>query len=158
VPDDVDLVTETPRRFWAARELALLAALVLLLMGLLWIRTDKLVPSDPSFSLPRDHHIYAFMATHPIGSFHIAPWGWRLVGSALAPLFPGSLAAGFQVLTLTALSLTALTLFFIARALGFDRRLATIGVILFLSLGYAVKFNLYDFWLTDPLAFLLTAA
>jgi hypothetical protein len=141
-----------------ARELVPLTALVLVLIGLLWLRTAKLVPSDPAYGLPRDHHMYAFMATHPVGSLHVAPWGWRLFGPAFAPLVPGSVTVGFQVLAVGALSLTALAMFLIVRRLGFDRRLAIIGVVLFLSLGYAVKFNLYDFWLTDPLAFFFTAA
>jgi hypothetical protein len=132
--------------------------LVLVLIGLLWVRTARLVPPDPTYGLPRDHHMYAFMATHPVGSLHVAPWGWRLLGPALAPLVPGSVTVGFQVLAVGALSLTALAMFLIVRELGFDRRLAMIGVVLFLSLGYAVKFNLYDFWLTDPLAFFFTAA
>lgn len=149
---------EDAARFIAARELVLLTALVLLLVGLLWVRTVKLVPSDPAYSLPRDHHMYAFMATHSVGNLHIAPWGWRLLGPILAPLFPGSVTVGFQVLAVGALSLTALAMLLVIRALGFDHRLATIGVILFLSLGYAVKFNLYDFWLTDPLALFFTAA
>ncbi len=151
-------VAEGAARPIAARGLVLLTALVLLLVGLLWVRTVKLVPSDPAYGLPRDHHMYAFMATHPVGSLHIAPWGWRLLGPALAPLFPGSVMVGFQVLAAGALSLTALGMFLVVRALGFDHRLATIGLILFLSLGYAVKFNLYDFWLTDPPAFLFTTA
>ena len=140
------------------RELVPLIVLVLVLIGLLWVRTAKLVPSDPAYGLPRDHHMYVFMSTHPVGSLHVAPWGWRLLGPAFAPLFPGSVTVGFQVLAVAALSLTALAMLLIVRSLGFDRRLSVIGVVLFLSLGYAVKFNLYDFWLTDPLAFFFTAA
>jgi hypothetical protein len=141
-----------------ARELVPLTVLVLVLIGLLWVRTAKLVPSDPAYNLPRDHHMYAFMATYPVGSLHVAPWGWRLLGPAFARLFPGSVTVGFQLLAVGALSLTALAMFLVVRRLGFDRRLAIIGVVLFLSLGYAVKFNLYDFWLTDPLAFFFVAA
>ena len=65
---------------------------------------------------------------------------------------------GFQLLAIGALSLTTLVMYLVVRRLGFDRRFAIIGVVLFLSLGYVVKFNLYDFWLTDPLAFFFTAA
>ncbi len=146
------------RRVFTTRELVLLGALILLLVGMLWVRTTKLLPSAPSFGLPRDQHMYVFMATHPVGSLHVAPWGWRILGPSIASLLPGPVAVGFQLLAMGALSLTALVMHLVVRRLGFDRRLAIVGVVLFLSLGYAVKFNLYDFWLTDPLAFLFTAA
>jgi hypothetical protein len=45
-----------------------------------------------------------------------------------------------------ALPLTALAMYLVVRGLDFDRGLAIIGVVLFLSPGYAVKFNLYDFF------------
>jgi hypothetical protein len=58
-----------------------------------------------------------------------------------------------------ALSLIALVVFLMVRRLGFDRRFAIIWVVCSsLSPGYAVKFNLYDFWLTDPLAFFFAPA
>jgi hypothetical protein len=135
VADEGGPATEDAARFIAPLELVLLTALVLLLVGLLWVRTVKLVPSDPTYSLPRDHHMYAFMASHPVGSLHIAPWGWRVLGPTLAPLFPGSVMVGFQVLAVGALSLAALAMLLVVRALGFDRRLATIGVILLDSIG-----------------------
>jgi hypothetical protein len=52
--------------------------------------------------------MYSFMATHGVGSLHVAPWGWRLLGPAIAPLIPRSFTVGFQVLAVGALSLTAL--------------------------------------------------
>jgi hypothetical protein len=82
--------------------------------------------------------MYGFMATHPVDSLHIAPWGWRLLGPALAPLVSGSVTVGFQVLAVGARSLTALAMYPVARRVGFDRRLALLGADLFLSLGYAI--------------------
>jgi hypothetical protein len=56
------------------------------LIDLLWVRTAKLEPFDPAYGLSRDHHMYDFKATHWAGSLHVAPWGWRLLGPAIAPL------------------------------------------------------------------------
>jgi hypothetical protein len=56
--------------------------------------------------------------------------GWRLLGPAIAPLIPRSVTVGFQVLAVGALSLTALALYLVVRRLGFDRRLAILGVVL----------------------------
>jgi hypothetical protein len=52
-----------------------LTVLVLVLIRFLQVRTARLVPSDPANGLPRDHHMCAFMATHPIGSLRIPPLG-----------------------------------------------------------------------------------
>lgn len=128
-----------------------------LLVGIVFVRTNKLVPSNPSFALPADHHIYRFMASHELGAFRVAPWCWRILSPFVASALPGSPTRGFELVAVVALSLTAVGLFVIARTLGFDRLLASVGALLFLSLGYAVKFNLYDFWLTEPLAFLFVA-
>jgi hypothetical protein len=42
--------------------------------------------------------------------------------------------------------------------LGFRPELCTAGLLLYFSLGYATKWTVFDFWLTDPLAFLLATA
>lgn len=40
-----------------ARELVPLTALVLVLIGLLWLWTAQARPPDPAYSLPRGHHM-----------------------------------------------------------------------------------------------------
>jgi len=64
---------------------------------------------------------------------------------------------GFQVVTFASLWLTGVALYAVCRHLSFSVRLSAYGVVLFFGLSYAVKFNVYDFWLTDPLAFLFTS-
>lgn len=134
------------------------AVLVVITLGALWLRTARLLPPDPAFFLPADHHIYAFMASHPIGEFHIAPWCWRILGPALAAGSGLRVDRAFEVITFLSLAATALLMFFILRRLRIDLHLSLLGVLLLMSLGYATKFNIYDFWLSDPLAFAFTAA
>lgn len=141
----------------SARELLIAGAAVALLLLLLWVRTAKLTTADPAFALPADHHVYRWMAEHLLGSFHVAPWGWRVLGPAIAGALPVHAASAFQILTFAALVITAVATYATARVRGFGVGAAAVGVLLFLSLGYAVKFNVFDFWLADPLAFAFVA-
>jgi hypothetical protein len=75
----------------------------------------------------------------------------------LARVLPGSLTFGFQVVAFVSLWLTGAVAYAIGRRLGFGRAIALAGMFLFYSLGWAVKFNLHDFWLSDPPAFLFAA-
>jgi len=133
-------------------------ALVAVSLGALSLRTARLLPPDPAFYLPADHHIYAFMASHPVGEFHVAPWCWRILGPALAAGSGLPADRAFEVITSLSLAATALLMFFILRRLRIDLHLSLLGILLFMSLGYATKFNIYDFWLSDPLAFAFTSA
>jgi hypothetical protein len=97
------------------------------------------------------------MAEHAVGSIHDAPLGWRLLGPAIAGALPVPIVSAFQILTFGGLLVAAVATFATARLLGFGTMLSAVGCLLFLSLGYAVKFNVFDFWLADPLAFAFVA-
>jgi hypothetical protein len=129
----------------------------LLMSGLLWLRTDHLTPEHPWWSFPGDHHMYLFMADHPVGDLHLAPWGWRILEPGLVRLLPGSAQLGFQIVCLLSLCVAATCVYRICRRLGFDVRLASAGLLLFVSLSFATKYVMFDFWLTDPLAFAFVA-
>jgi hypothetical protein len=129
----------------------------LLMLGVLWVRTDHLTPDHPWWSFPGDHHIYLFMADHPVGDLHVAPWGWRILEPGLVGLLPGSARFGFRVVCLLSLCMATACAYRICRRLGFDVRLASAGMLLFVSLSFATKYVMFDFWLTDPLAFAFVA-
>ncbi|MDP9341800.1 MAG: hypothetical protein M3Q23_06785 [Actinomycetota bacterium] len=140
------------------RGLAPLLTVALLSLGctaLLWLRTDRLVPGTPLFSLPWDHHMYISMAQHGPFGFHIAPYNWRVLGPVIVWALPLGVQGGFQVVTFLSVWLTGLLVVVLLERLGFGRALALAGMLMYFSLGYATKFTLFDFWLTDPLAFLL---
>jgi hypothetical protein len=131
--------------------------LSILLIGALWLRTDPLLPGHPAFALPADHHMYAFMATHPLGELHVAPWGWRLLAPLLVDMSGLAAGTGFRVLAFGALATTTALMFPLARLFGATRTIALLAPVLFASIGFATKFTLFDFWLTDPLAFAFVA-
>jgi hypothetical protein len=136
-------------------ELAFVAALGLLLMGLLLARTPLLTPDSPHFAMAVDRHTYIYMAEHGAFSLHVAPYGWRIGLPLLVSALPMDPAAGFLVITFVSLWLTAVVVYYLVRQFGFPRSLAIVGMVMFLSLSWAVKVNLRDFWLTEPPAFLI---
>jgi hypothetical protein len=126
-------------------------------LGVLWSRTQHLVPGHPWWTFPGDHHIYLYMAQHPVGDLHLAPWGWRILEPGIVRVLPGSSRLGFQIVGVASLCVAATCVYWICRRLGFDRRLASAGLLLFISLSFATKYAMFDFWLVDPLAFAFTA-
>jgi hypothetical protein len=131
------------------------AAIAAMCTALLWFRTDHLTPGTPYFGLPWDHHMYIAMAVGGPFDFHIAPYGWRVLGPALVWAMPFSTQLGFQIVTIAGVWGTGLAVWVLLRRLGFANELAVAGLFLYFALGYATKWTLFDFWLTDPLAFLL---
>ncbi|MEA2556580.1 MAG: hypothetical protein QOG88_118 [Actinomycetota bacterium] len=138
-------------------EALLPASVSVLCLLVIWLRTAKLLPSHPWWSFPADHHVYLYMAQHPVGRFRGAPWAWRLLEPGLVRASPFTPQVGFAIVASASLGLTGLVLYAVCRRLQFSAHLSLYGVILFFGLSYAVKFNVYDFWLTDPLAFFFTA-
>jgi len=135
------------------REFILVLFIVLLLAGGLWISTDHMDHDDPNFPKEWDHQKYIQMAEgNPFG-LHKAPFGWRVLNPILAKLLPFDLLTSFSVLCFIAICATAVMMYYLLMSLGYSSMLAIGGMFFFFSLGSAVGFNMYDFWLTDPLAF-----
>ncbi len=137
------------------RDLLLAAGVAALCTGLLWFRTDHLTPGTPYFALPWDHHMYIAMAVQGPFGFHIAPYGWRVLAPALVWVMPFSAQLGFQLVSIATVWATGVAVWVLLRRLGFAAPIAVAGLLLYFAVGYATKWTLFDFWLTDPLAFLL---
>ena len=131
------------------------AGLAAVCTALLWFRTDHLTPGTAYFGLAWDHHMYIAMAQDGPFGFHIAPYNWRVLGPALVWAMPFSTQAGFQVVSLLGVWGTGVAVWVLLRRLGFEQAMAVAGLLVYFALGYATKWTLFDFWLTDPLAFLL---
>jgi hypothetical protein len=150
---------QTPQR--RRRVVGELVAGMAALVGTLSIAltTERLDRGHELFPRPWDHHKYIEIASSELGSFHIAPYCWRIGAPLLAAQLPGSIQQGFVILSLTATWLIGMMLYTIARQLGFSSPLALAGMLLFYSLEWAPKLYLFDFWLPDaPAALMMTAA
>ena len=146
-------ILEEPRSELAA--VASVSAVLLLL--LLW-RTSLVTYDHPMFSHPGDWHKYIYMASHSLGSLHIAPYCWRIGEPLIAGFLPFGLQWSFLLLSATSVWLTAILMYYIAKSFNFDRPTAFMGMLLFFSLGWATKVPLKYFWLVDPLAMLIMTA
>lgn len=138
------------------KELLLVLSVAFVGLALLWLRTDKMIYTHPDFANPWDHHKYIFMASHNPFDFHIAPFCWRVLNPLFAKALPFDLQTNFAILTFVTLWITAPIFYLMLQRMGFSNELSFLGFLFFLTLGYAVRFNIYDFWLTDPLGFLFS--
>jgi hypothetical protein len=139
----------------------LLAASIIALVATLsiWLTTERLTRDHELFARPWDHHKYIEIASSDLGSFHIAPYCWRIGAPLLAATLPGGIQTGFITISLIGSVLVGVLLYLIARQLGFSNTLALAGLLLFYSLEWGPKLFLFDFWLPDaPAAAMLTAA
>ena len=130
---------------------------LLCLVGL-FLRTDRMTYSHPDFTEIWDHRFYIEMATNHPTNWYIAPFEYRILNPLLAKLLPFDVLINFTILSFGALWLTAIITYFMLRSLEFSNPLALTGSLFFLSLGWATRFNIYDFWLSDPMGFLFIVA
>jgi uncharacterized membrane protein len=101
--------------------------------------------------------MYIFMAQHGPFGLHVAPYGWRVLAPAVVWASPFGVQTGFEVLTFLTLWITGVVIWLICVRLGFHATLAMGGMLLYFSLGYATKWLVFDFWLSDQLAILAVA-
>ncbi len=140
------------------REWLYVAGVSLVLLLLVFLRTERMTLDHPHFALPMDHHKYILMATQGPWDFHIAPYCWRIATPLLAGVMPFDLQTNFLLITLASLWLTGITLYYLARRFDLPRDVALMAPLLFFSLGWATKFVVYDFWLADAWSGLMLAA
>ena len=138
------------------RRKEIMLVLLVTLLGLigLFLRTDRLTYSHPDFTEIWDHCFYIEMATNHPSNLHIAPFEYRILNPLLAKLLPFDVLINFTILNFAALWLTGIIIYFMLRTMGFSTPLAFTGLLFFLSLGWATRYNIYDFWLSDPMGFL----
>ena len=136
--------------------------IVILLLGLILtlavlLRSTHLTYNDLSFAKPRDHHKYIEMALNGTIDFHIAPFCWRVLAPTLAGLLPFDLEVNFMIVTCIGLWGAGVTVYYLSKRVSSSSIFGLNGMLLFFSLGWAVKFAIFDFWLPDGLAFFWVA-
>lgn len=137
-------------------EFMCVAALALVLVALLAIRTQILTPNHPVFSQPADHHKYIHMAENDPFDFHIAPFCRRVGLPLLVKVIPLSTQASFRLISVIATLGTGIAVYYLAKSFGFSQKLSILGMLIFFSMGWATKFPMFDYWLPDALSLFLT--
>ncbi len=139
-------------------ELAASAVLSAACLVLIVVFTDLKTEGTALYADPGwDRHFYRLMAVQGLFEFRLAPYCWRVLVPALAGWSPLALQTSFFVITSTSLWGTGVVLYFTARGRRHSPTVASLGVLLFYSLGWGSKFIVADFWIPDGAALLLVS-
>jgi len=144
---------------WAGgrRELALPLILSLLLTSALLFGARFVVPGHPNYPKPWDHHKYIWMATDDPLDFHIAPFCWRVLVPALAKALPFDLEWSFFLIAFVGVWMTGVVVYHLALRLFPPPPYGLVALLMWVSLGWAGKLVLRNFWLPDSLALFFVA-
>ncbi len=137
--------------------------------------SPHLTPGHPAFAYPSDHHKYIRMAQEGLFRFQIAPYSWRIAVPFLCGALPLDTTRAFLLVTMLSIWLTGVAVFWLVRsdplargpgareALGAASSWATnptpaayLVLMLYFTMSWVVRFDLYDFWLPDAAAALFT--
>ncbi len=135
--------------------LAVAVSLLLSFGLLLCVPFAPLTRDHPNFRTHGDHTHYLAVAESPLLDYHVAPFCWRVGVPWLVKALPATPEIAFFTIAFVSLWLIGPGLYILMRSLGHSVSLSFLSIPLFYSLWHAVGFNLYDFWLSDPAAFLL---
>ncbi len=136
-------------------EYFLLSSVILIYLIIIRLFTPMLAPPDPAFYVHNDHYHYINMAKDPIKALNrvaIAPFCYRILTPFLAWLLPFDLIINFQIIAYTSIFLCGIVLYQIFKDY-FSKTLSFTGVTLFYCLDWTAFYVLFNFWVTEALAF-----
>jgi len=139
-------------------EFLFITGITALMLAIFFFRTDRLDYSHPDFDEQWDHYYYIEMAVGNPNRERLAPFEYRILNPLLASVLPFDLAINFTILTLFGLSASGVICYYMLKTAGFSKAMSLTGLLLYFSLGWASRFNIHDFWLTDPLSYIFIAA
>jgi hypothetical protein len=149
--DFLQKITDADRK----TEFFVIALVALLLLAPLALVTEKMTYDHPHFEYKGDWHKYIYMAQNNPVDFHIAPYYWRIAIPTMAKLLPLELPTAFFILCFLGVWMTAVAVYYLVKAFEFSTTFALLGMLLFMSLGFATKNMLKFFWQPDALSFCL---
>jgi hypothetical protein len=135
------------------RELLLVSSITLVLLAILLSTTERMTRTHPAFASPWDHHVYIDMASNGPKA-HVPALCWRILMPYIARHLPFGLEAGFFSITLASICVTSVATYYLSKRVMGSPQMGLAGVFLYFSLYWATKFLVFDFWLTDSLAFM----
>lgn len=138
------------------------AGISMVILSYYYMFMDKLTHSHPDFMSGRfgDQHQYIRKAEHGVDISNCLSSGTpcrRVFIPTVVKTLPVDTQTGFMMVTFTSYVLAGTFLYLILQRWGFSKGDSLTGLLFFFTLGPAVKFNIFDFWLIDPGAFLFVA-
>lgn len=136
------------------KEIITVAAVSLVLLALLSLRSDLLFPTHEMYDQNWQHHQYVHASEIFPEISNEAPFCWRLLPPAIVRYSPFAVHTSYFLLSFISLWGASIILYLILFRLGYDRVFRWFGLLLFASAVYAVRMNLIEFAAVDPPAFL----
>lgn len=124
------------------------------LLSLLLITTDLVLPGHIFWADKNLHQYYITASENPF-DYYIPPFCWRITVPLLVYLLPFSSTVSFLFITVTSLLLSGLVLAKILEHYRFTSGWIYLGITLFYSTVFAVRYNLIEFYNPDALLILL---
>ena len=135
-----------------------ISALALSLTAALAFWNKPMTSDDPRYGTEGgDHHRYRAMAEGDALSYPYAPYNRRVLTPLIVKALPLDAEEGFYALTFLSIAATGVALFYALSRMGLGGALSLAGMFAVFSLGRATEYHMWNFWLTDPLSFLLLA-
>src|SRR5215213_7150475 len=134
-----------------------LSALSLSLTAAYAFSTNPLTSDDPRYGTEGDHHRYRAMAEGDTLSYPYAPYNRRVLTPLIVKALPLDAEEGFYALTFLSVAATGVALFYALSRMGLGGAPSLAGMFTFYSLSWYPAYSLGNFWLIDPLSFLLLA-
>lgn len=138
-------------------EFLAVALQALTLMAVVLAFTELKTYENLRFLRTGDHLAYYRMAVNPPFSYRLPPYLWRVTVPLLARALPFDVQWSFLAITFISLVGTAVLIYYLAKAWGFTRIFAILGMLLFVSMGFASRYTLGNFWIVDAASFLVIA-
>lgn len=132
------------------RELFFVVFSSIFIVVLLTISSNLMLQGHPFYYSKMEHQDYINISEFPFYSGN-APFVWRILLPAIVHYIPFPKYYSFFCISVSALISTAVLIYFILKKSGFDKEYSFYGLILFLSLVWAVRFNIIEFWYPDSL-------
>ncbi len=127
-----------------------------LLLAILTLFSHLMLPDHP-FYYTKYMHLGYISASENIFGFNEAPYSWRLLQPLIINILPFQYTVSFFLLAFSSLYFTSIILFKIFNKIYADINLAFTGAVLFLSLVWAVRFNIIEFWYPESLLYFFIA-
>ena len=138
-------------------EFALVAAVAAVILAVSWFRTAHLDVGTPAYTQPSNHHKFIYIATHGLEGYNIAPFCHRILMPLLVRALPLDIRTGFILVSLLSVMGTSILCYYIAKKMGWPQPYPLMAMLLFLNLGWHVRYTLWNFWNIDPLLYVLVA-
>src|SRR5215213_11687624 len=141
-----------------------ISALALSLTAACAFLIKPMTSDDPSYGTEGshaqplgDHHRYRAMAEGDALSYPYAPYNRRVLTPLIVKALPLDAEEGFYALTFLSVAATGVALFYALSRMGLGGAPSLAGMFTFYSLSWYPAYSLGNFWLIDPLSFLLLA-